>query len=307
MEQSIGLGHFSNTSLIFHQPFLLRPFKEKENPQSMNGKSALYITSRLVIQVWLFGMFLYLFGEPAIGRYLDKKVMVVTSKRETGGTEAPALTIIAREPGTSIGWKKNMSGTNFIDSFCGGLSRSQSITGCIEENTYNISEISQSVNIGLPGSSGYSNPIKESWIEDFTYSPMGRSHTLNMTKKLRYKSLTDNILRITLDKRLEYYVFIHDLKFFYTTSNPESEAPSVRKTVEKDTIPIYYPFALTEVEEMDVPHDPCNDNPDYNFRACVKESFAKKIGCKTRWDYFENNNLQPCTTIQQFRFKTRVP
>ena len=81
----------------------------------------------------------------------------------------------------------------------------------------------------------------------------------------------------------------------------------MRKTVEKDTIPIYYPFALTEVEEMDVPHDPCNDNPDYNFRACVKESFAKKIGCKTKWDYFENNNLQPCTTIQQFRFKTRVP
>ena len=26
-----------------------------------------------------------------------------------------------------------------------------------------------------------------------------------------------------------------------------------------------------------------------------------------KWDYFENNNLQPCTTIQQFRFKTRVP
>ena len=61
----------------------------------METKGAISVILRLIVQIWLFGMFLYLFGEPAIERYLAKKVMVVTSTRETGGTEAPALTLIA--------------------------------------------------------------------------------------------------------------------------------------------------------------------------------------------------------------------
>ena len=284
-----------------YQSFPLKPFEEKGTSQSMNGKSTFYVITRVIIQVWLFGIFLYLFGEPAVERYLDEKVMVVTSTRETGGTEAPALTIVAIKQDTQTGWKRKLSGTNYIRSFCSELDSDKSIIGCIEENTYNISEISQGVAIGLPGSS-ISNVIKGPWIEDFTYSPMGRTYTLNITKKLRYASLTDGILRIGLNKSLEYHVFIHDLNFFYATSNPESEAPSVRKTVEKGAIPKYYPFALTEVVELDVHHDRCDDNPYYNFGACVKESFGKRVGCKTKWNYFVNSDLQFCSTFQHYRF-----
>lgn len=158
------------------------------------------------MQVWLFGIFLYLFGEPAVERYLDEKVMVVTSTRETGGTEAPALTIVV----TQTGWKRKLSGTNYIRSFCSELDSDKSIIGCIEENTYNISEISQGGAIGLPGSS-IENVIKGPWVEDFTYSFMGRTYTLNITKKLRYASLTDGILRIGLNKSLEYHVFIPEV------------------------------------------------------------------------------------------------
>ena len=99
------------------------------------------------MQIWLFGMFLYLFGEPAIERYLAKKVMVVTSTRETVGTEAPALTLIAIGKNASTGWKKEGLRAPLVDAFCGELSQNQSIQGCIEENTYNISETSKSVNI----------------------------------------------------------------------------------------------------------------------------------------------------------------
>ena len=67
-------------------------------------------------------------------------------------------------------------------------------------------------------------------------------------------------------------------------------------------IPKYYPFALTEVVELDVHHDRCDDNPDYNFGACVEESFGKRVGCKTKWDYFVNSDLQFCSTYQQYRF-----
>ena len=60
----------------------------------MNGKGALFLILRLIVQIWLFGMFMHLFGKPALERYLDKKVVVVTSRRETGGTEAPAITVV---------------------------------------------------------------------------------------------------------------------------------------------------------------------------------------------------------------------
>ena len=252
------------------------------------------------MQIWLFGMFLYLFGEPAIERYLAKKVMVVTSTRETGGTEAPALTLIAIGKNASTGWKKEGLRAPLVDAFCGELSQNQSIQGCIEENTYNISETSKSVNIGVPGNH-ISNVVADSWIEDFTFSFMGRTYTLNITKKLQYDSLNDSLLRIKVDNTLDYHIFIHDLKYFYATSNPESEAPSVRKTVFANELPFYFPFALTEVEELDVHHDHCNEDLEYDFKECVKESFSRKVGCKTMWDRFDNSDLQSCATIQQFR------
>ena len=87
--------------LYQYQPFLVKPFLEV-----WRQKGAISVILRLIVHIWLFGMFLYLFGEPAIERYLAKKVMVVTSTRETGGTEAPALTLIAIGKNASTGWKK---------------------------------------------------------------------------------------------------------------------------------------------------------------------------------------------------------
>ena len=266
----------------------------------LNFKTATFL--RLTVQLLLFGVFLYLFGKPAVERYLDKKVIVVTSRRERGGTPAPALTIVVRRRDTGTGWKKETVETkSFVDFICGDTDTNQSITGCIEENTFDLSEISQGVNLGLPVPGVSSNVVKDPWIEDFTYSFMGRTYTLNITKNLRYDSLTDSLLRIGLEPNFTFDIFIHDPKYFYATRNPESGAPSVRKAVNPAELSYYYPFALTEVEELDVPNDRCNNDPDYNFRACVKESFSRRSGCKTKWDKFGHNNLQPCTNIQQFR------
>ena len=266
----------------------------------MNEKRAFHLILRLIVQIWLFGMFLYLFCKPAVERYLDKKVMVVTSRRETGGTQAPALTVVVKRKGTS--WKKEVAPRSefrgFVDHLCGDPSLNQSLIDCIEENTFDLSEISQSVNLGLPGV--FSKVIEDSWIEDFSYY-FGRTYTLNITKKLRYDSLAEGILRIGLERNLDYYIFIHDLKYFYATTNPESGAPFVRKVVYGKELSYYYSFALTEVEELDVPNDRCNNDANYNFGTCVKESFSRKAGCKTKWDNLGKNNLQPCTTNQQFR------
>ena len=266
----------------------------------MNGKGALFLILRLIVQIWLFGMFLHLFGKPALERYLDKKVVVVTSRRETGGTEAPAITLVVRNRNTATAWKKEILMDNyFVDYFCSEPGQNQSIFYCIDKNTYNLSEISQSVNLGLPGRvGGFSNEVKYSWIEDFSYSFMGRTYTLNITTKLNYSSLDEGLLRIELERDLDYYIFVHDLNFFYATSNPEAEAPSVRKIFNGTEKSYYFPIALTEVEELDVPHDHCNTDPNYNFGTCVKDSFSRKVGCRTKW---VNTDLDTCSTVQQFR------
>ena len=61
-----------------------------------------------------------------------------------------------------------------------------------------------------------------------------------------------------------------------------------------------YPVALTEVQELDVPNDPCNADPKYNFRKCLKESFLRKVGCKTEWDDGKLEDLPLCASQEQF-------
>ena len=50
----------------------------------------------------------------------------------------------------------------------------------------------------------------------------------------------------------------------------------MRQVVHPEELPFQLSFALTDVEELDVPDDPCIDDPHYNYRECIKDSFATK-------------------------------
>ena len=67
------------------------------------------------------------------------------------------------------------------------------------------------------------------------------------------------------------------------------------------TLSHYYRLALTEVEELDLPADPCNPDPDYKFQACVKESLSSQVGCRSRWDTLSDQDRPVCTEIEQYR------
>ena len=62
-----------------------------------------------------------------------------------------------------------------------------------------------------------------------------------------------------------------------------------------------YPITLTEVEELNVPEDPCNEDPEYNYRECIKESFSRRVGCRTKWDDIQLKELPLCENHEQFR------
>ena len=97
--------------------------------------------------------------------------------------------------------------------------------------------------------------------------------------------MSTNPLRIVLEKKenLHYDLFIHDPKYFYVSRNPNPGHPSVRKHVNPEMLPYAYPFTLTEVEELNVPDDPCNPDPSFNYRDCISESISRKVGCSVKW------------------------
>ena len=94
--------------------------------------------------MWFFGLFLHFFGYPAVKKYQEKKVLVVTSRRETEGTPAPAVTIVAIRRKTRTGWKKD-GWARFVETFCKDANTAKTIVSCIEQETYNLSEILKSV------------------------------------------------------------------------------------------------------------------------------------------------------------------
>ena len=69
-------------------------------------KDALPIILKLVIQIWLLGLFLHFLGLPALTRFYEQKVVVVKSSRESDGTPIPAVTIAIRGPVSGNGWRQ---------------------------------------------------------------------------------------------------------------------------------------------------------------------------------------------------------
>ena len=186
---------------------------------------------KLILQLWLLGLFLRYFGLPALERYHDKEVIVVTSKRESEGIPVPAVTIAVQNNDTKNGWKDTEKVWGFVKYLCSSDNTAEAITDCIEKHTYNLSEIVTGVDLG-----GRWNKVEDvNWKEDFAHSYAGRTYTLELSLKLRvvgwqeedqsdiahYKT-AGNILKIGLQENLSYELFIHDPKYFYVTTNVDT-------------------------------------------------------------------------------------
>ena len=91
---------------------------------------------------------------------------MVMSTRETDGIPAPAVTIIAKGKGTKSGWKDDSVSFGFVQKICNNENSTETLYGCIERNTYNLSEIFQHAKIGI---GIRAQDIKDvTWKEDFS-------------------------------------------------------------------------------------------------------------------------------------------
>ena len=104
---------------------------------------------KLFLQVLLLALFLHIFGLPAVERYLEKKVIVVTSMTKTEGIPIPAITIAINGVANGNGWKKRGAFRYFVTKHCKHAKTTEALVGCIERETYNFSEISSGMKLGL--------------------------------------------------------------------------------------------------------------------------------------------------------------
>ena len=230
---------------------------------------------------------------------MEHNVMIIKNKRHNGGIVAPAITIVARNPETKRGWKNlnQVQNTNEImQEYCHTYNN---IEKCISESTFNQTEAVKIVTIGFDRQKHLMDP--NLWTEDLTTVWTGRSFTLNIPQTIQPDY--EDELFIQFEKKLFHDIFIHDKHFFIMNLNLIG-LPSIYKRLNPNTTDShYYQFSLTEHEELNVPNDPCNEDKNYIYQVCIKQSISNQVGCKSYWDQLEkNNNIIQCNTLEEYRY-----
>ena len=157
----------------------------------------------------LISIFLMIFGLPAIQRFKEKKVMVITSQRKTGGIKAPAITIAAINHKTNSGWSNGTSGDlDDIDTMC-NFTTSHDMEACIVKHTYDQKEIIRDVVLGYSANKSLLNPTLALTLTENLPSASwnGRTYTLNIPHGIGPDGNTDQIF-VVLEKYLTYRIFI---------------------------------------------------------------------------------------------------
>ena len=205
----------------------------------------------------------------------------------------------SRGPGAS-GWRKGNNKSEFWDVLqhqCEEYGLNDTAR-CIEEATYNFTDIIID--------SWLENPIRPTgnrpnlrnrifWTADFTQTWPGMCFTLNIEE-----SDGNNEIHLFFNVNLTFIVFVHDPNFFIYSNNPEAIPMTTLIVPKKKTFQLIS-FVETEHEELNVPADPCEEDIEYSFTACVKKMLARQVGCRTKWDKWTKETFPYCHTLEQFR------
>ena len=215
---------------------------------------------RIVAQIVLLFAFLNFFGLPAIERFLKKEVMIVESMKQTDGIPSPAITFSVP--------KQIMKHSCF--------DRNESTEECLEKACLKQTDVIKSVTIGSLLKKEV-NITREIVSKNFAYTWAGIYFTLSLPFQLG-TDIKDK-LYFGLNTNLSYLVFIHDQRYFLFNNNPTTIPGAHRAfdTNEMKPKSWQYRFELAEVNKLNLPSSPCNDDPTYNFLSCVMKSVASKV------------------------------
>ena len=218
---------------------------------------------RIVAQIILLVLFVAFFGLPAVERYLKKEVIIVETLKQTDKIPAPAITISV--PG------------QIVNNSCYDIN--VSTEDCLEQTFLRKSKIINSVVIGDDLQEEVNLTRSRGIVrEDFTFDWAGIYYTLALPLTIGTDLKSDAII-IGIFTNLNYLVFIHDPKYFLLNDNPTAIPGELRRlnTYEMKPETVFFRLELVEVNKLNLPNSPCNEDFSYNFFSCVKESVASKV------------------------------
>jgi hypothetical protein len=146
------------------------------------------------------------------------------------------------------------------------------VLDCVDTKTYNLTE---TILLGQAGGNPARDIIKSKyWINEVSYSRYGKCHTLNNSVPLSSNQWTFN-----LDRSLTYAAFIHDPNYWLMTANPAT-MPAIFLNLDKSQgKQVMYIEVINHIN-FDRPDQPCEDQENYSFTSCVKNSVSRKVGCR---------------------------
>ena len=140
------------------------------------------------------------------------------------------------------------------------------------------------------------------WSSDFTQPELGTCHTFH--HPLSEADITVSRAPqffFTLIASISHNIFIHDPKFFMLMVNPYT-IPQIENVVGKpgkNAVLKWQYISTTKHIKKNLASHVCNEDPDYNFLDCVKNSLAKTIGCKPEWQ--NESDMPHCVTMEQMK------
>ena len=176
-------------------------------------------TLRIFVCCLLFGIFLHLFGKPALERYRKQSVLVESKViKHEDLLNSPGVAVCV-DPSTYPEFVSAISNIQ-LEDIC--KHPTQTID-CLENRLHNFSQMIY----GSTWSTQYLTMIQ--W-ESFMSSPMyGKCFSVGKDLKLgKIKAETSAFIK--LNTSLRYNIFIHDPKYFFLSANPVS-IPQISKTL----------------------------------------------------------------------------
>ena len=257
--------------------------------------------ARLIFTIVLAGLFLKLFGYPALMKYLESSVLIKVSTLLPlkDGIPPPAITFCPLTPVLPYptGWK-NSTGEfrHVLHAECG--QEFTNIADCVRQKTYKLNETLMGANAGMINP----HPLLNSslWTSYLTTLQFGNCFTLEYSE-LFTADFEKHSIWLHFDKNLMYDVYIHDPNFFLITNNlqviPQARIRKIRSLTSKLQFDMY-PITVTEHRNINRAKSPCAEDVNYNFMTCVNKMLEAKVGCQYPWNQKNSNNLPHCRDME---------
>ena len=159
------------------------------------------------------------------------------------------------------------------------MTHDQTIEECIDKNSLNTSEVINDVFLGW--ATQRASLLGRGHLVVERLAPFlanrAKQFTINVRERIGPDWSNDQLFIELNANNDKYEVFVHDGSFFSLSWIPGGAFPFVVRTFEKSE-KVWFPIILTEVEELNLPQDPCNKDEKYNFQvlAVQKICSAKK-------------------------------